>query len=1022
MFYEVDSAWMRMCRIINSVRRVVVLRCDRTLRTFLIAGVALWSQASPLSAADITVTTNADSGAGSLRQAIIDANAGDRILFASSLAGSDTITLATMLPLIDKNLEIDGSANANLAIDGNNANRAFFVRSGTVSISNLTIQDVSATGGAGGGDGVSFGGGGGGLGAGAAVFVDSAAVVTVSNVAVSNSAATGGAGGVLGGTGGFGGGGGLGGDGGSSTTNFGNGGGGGGGGLGGDGGTGGSGNGGGGGGGITGTGGNGAGAAPATAGGLADGGGGGGSGAFTAAGAGSGGAGNGGPGNNLFGPAAGSGGGGASGGISGSQVIFGTGGAGGLGAYGGGGGGGTGGGNATGGAGGFGGGAGGGGSIGGTGGFGGGGGFGGIITGAGGAYGGAANNVDGGGGGAALGGAIFVRSGGTLNLVDTGLANSSVTGGQGGGTAGDGQALGAALFLHDVNLGIQVTGTNTVAITDSIADNSGAVGGSASALTKTGTGALTLNGANIYTGDTNVDAGRLAVNGSVTSDVNVALGATLGGNGTVTGDVNNSGTVGAGNSIGTLSVVGNYNSLAGSTTEVEIAPGGNTPGTHNDLIAVTGAANLNGNGTVSVLAAPGAYTANTTYTFLTTTAGVNGTFAGITDDLAMFNAVLVYDPFNVSFRLVGNGTSFGMLGATPNQQAVGMYLDAVGPGSGPFGAFLTAAGLGTAADIRASLTQLQGQIYATMPMSQLQLTSQNLQMLRNQLVFAPACRGGETATGWVRGYGSGASNDADSNAAGYHLGIGGTEAAVQRCVDDGTAIGAFGNFGWSTLKLDTLAERATINSNQFGVYYQEVVDRAYLLGVSGFGFQDADVTRTLSTFTAQGQARANLDGWQHFDYFELGGRLNAGRLEFRPFVAGQYIYYRQNGTTETGTTPVNLAVGGQDISSYRTYVGGAWGVPLEVLTVTIAPQLRAAWMHEYGDAVYNSQNALIGAGAAGAGGFTITGARAGRDFLVVGTGLNVALTAQASLTLAYDAQLNDRQAYQTGSGGLQYVW
>jgi len=97
-------------------------------------------------------------------------------------------------------------------------------------------------------------------------------------------------------------------------------------------------------------------------------------------------------------------------------------------------------------------------------------------------------------------------------------------------------------------------------------------------------------------------------------------------------------------------------------------------------------------------------------------------------------------------------------------------------------------------------------------------------------------------------------------------------------------------------------------------------------------------------------------------------------------------------------------------------------VPLEVLTVTIAPQLRAAWMHEYGDAVYSSQNALIGAGAAGSGGFTVTGARAGRNFLVVGTGLNIALTSAASLTVAYDAQLNDNQAYHTGSSGLQYVW
>ena len=39
------------------------------------------------------------------------------------------------------------------------------------------------------------------------------------------------------------------------------------------------------------------------------------------------------------------------------------------------------------------------------------------------------------------------------------------------------------------------------------------------------------------------------------------------------------------------------------------------------------------------------------------------------------------------------------------------------------------------------------------------------------------------------------------NATGYDAGIGGTELAYQRCVGDGTSLGAFGNFGGSTIGL-----------------------------------------------------------------------------------------------------------------------------------------------------------------------------------------------------------------------------
>jgi hypothetical protein len=73
--------------------------------------------AIPVSAATIVVTSAADSGAGSLRQAIADSAVGGRIEFAPSLSGA-TIYLASTL-IIDKGLAIDGSAlPAKITISG----------------------------------------------------------------------------------------------------------------------------------------------------------------------------------------------------------------------------------------------------------------------------------------------------------------------------------------------------------------------------------------------------------------------------------------------------------------------------------------------------------------------------------------------------------------------------------------------------------------------------------------------------------------------------------------------------------------------------------------------------------------------------------------------------------------------------------------------------------------------------------------------------------------------------------------
>ena len=74
-----------------------------------------------LEAATITVTNTNDSGPGSLRQALADANAGDTISFA--VTGSITLTSGRLT--IDKSLTISGPGANQLSIDANQTDRAF---------------------------------------------------------------------------------------------------------------------------------------------------------------------------------------------------------------------------------------------------------------------------------------------------------------------------------------------------------------------------------------------------------------------------------------------------------------------------------------------------------------------------------------------------------------------------------------------------------------------------------------------------------------------------------------------------------------------------------------------------------------------------------------------------------------------------------------------------------------------------------------------------------------------------------
>jgi predicted outer membrane repeat protein len=90
-------------------------------------------------AAILTVTSIADSGPGSLRQAIQDAPPGSVIRFSPSLAGS-TIVLVSTLEFA-KDLEIDGSGlNPRITISGNKAIRIFYLGYGSGSACDCTIS------------------------------------------------------------------------------------------------------------------------------------------------------------------------------------------------------------------------------------------------------------------------------------------------------------------------------------------------------------------------------------------------------------------------------------------------------------------------------------------------------------------------------------------------------------------------------------------------------------------------------------------------------------------------------------------------------------------------------------------------------------------------------------------------------------------------------------------------------------------------------------------------------------------
>ncbi len=136
----------------------------------------------------LTVTTNADSGAGSLRNAISSATSGDTITFNAGM----TVTLTSGQLALNKNLTIDGdlddNGTADVTIDADHNSRVFSMTAGTVTLDGLVITKGLVYGNGGAYNNLA---GGDALGAGISV---TGGTLTVTNSSITGNKAAGGGG------------------------------------------------------------------------------------------------------------------------------------------------------------------------------------------------------------------------------------------------------------------------------------------------------------------------------------------------------------------------------------------------------------------------------------------------------------------------------------------------------------------------------------------------------------------------------------------------------------------------------------------------------------------------------------------------------------------------------------------------------------------------------------------------------------------------------------------------------------
>ncbi|TPM45505.1 autotransporter outer membrane beta-barrel domain-containing protein [Mesorhizobium sp. B2-2-3] len=512
-----------------------------------------------------------------------------------------------------------------------------------------------------------------------------------------------------------------------------------------------------------------------------------------------------------------------------------------------------------------------------------------------------------------------------------------------------------------------------------------------------------------FTGATNVDGGRLAVNGSLANSLMTIFGGTLGGNGTVGGVMARSGGIIApGNSIGTLHVAGNLDQAAASIYQVELTSTGQS-----DLIHATGTATIAAGAVLDVIktdAAP--YVAGTHYTVLQADMGVTGTYtlSGLGPFTGLFAS---YDPTHVYLDAT-QAKSFAEVGLTPNQIATGGGAESLGSGNPLFDAIFALPSEAAAQD---AFDQLSGEIHASAKGMLLEDSRFVRDAASNRIAAAfgdggaaalPVMAYGEGGPEmvaadtdrfavWGQVFGSWSNTDSDGNAAAFDRSTGGLLAGADTLVG-GWRVGVLGGYGHSSFDADDRDSSGKSDSYHLGLYGGTNWGAIAFRSGAAYSWSSISTRRSAAFNGFADQLSADYDAGTAQVFGELAYKADAGGFHFEPFANLAYVSVHTDGFTETGGAAALTSASTNNDATFTTLgLRGATDFALGGIDATARGML--GWRHAFGDVTPTSVFAFAGGDQ-----FTIAGVPIARDAAVIEAGLDLNMSANATLGLSYTGQ------------------
>ncbi|MGD0516389.1 MAG: autotransporter domain-containing protein [Thermoguttaceae bacterium] len=257
----------------------------------------------------------------------------------------------------------------------------------------------------------------------------------------------------------------------------------------------------------------------------------------------------------------------------------------------------------------------------------------------------------------------------------------------------------------------------------------------------------------------------------------------------------------------------------------------------------------------------------------------------------------------------------------------------------------------------------------------------------------------------------------DGDHMGFHAESTGVQVAMDRAATDDFIYGWGAAYARTSIRFTDDKGAGDINNIRVGPYLSRSYDDWFFDGSATYGYHDDNVTRDVTVGTISGTPKGKYNAHDFSLFMAAGCERNWCDYMVTPLVSLQYIFYHQNDFTESEGNGTDLTLLNNDSHSLRSKIGMQIYRIWQIRGVRLVPDCSVGWAHEYlGD------NSIRARFAGGTTVFDTDPAGVFRDSMYFGAGLAFLPTERTSLFFRYNGEWASGGQFNAVNLGLAWEY